>query len=113
MHEVSIVHDIIETIKESSKLNNINKVNKVFMKIGEFTCIDENSINFAFDVLSKNTLCEGALLDIERIKGKAKCNVCNDEFFISFTNKLCPKCRCYSSNIINGYEILVYEIDVD
>ena len=32
MHEVSIVYDIIETIKESSKLNNINKVNKIFMK---------------------------------------------------------------------------------
>lgn len=64
MHEVSIVHDIIETIKESSRLNNINKVNKVFMKIGEFTCIDESSINFAFEVLSKNTLCECAILAI-------------------------------------------------
>ena len=113
MHEVSIVYDVIQIVKESSKLNNISTVKKIFMKIGEFTCIDESSINFAFEVLSKNTLCEGALLDIERVKGKAKCNVCDEEFFISFTNKLCPKCMCYSDNIINGYEILVYEIEGD
>lgn len=113
MHEVSIVYEVIETVKESSILNKINTVNKVFMKIGEFTCIDESSIKFAFEVLSKNTLCEGALLEIERVKAKAKCNICNEEFFINFTKNLCPKCGVYSENIINGYEILVYEIEVD
>lgn len=111
MHEVSIVYDVIQIVEENSKLNNINKVNKVFMKIGEFTCIDENSIRFAFEILRKNTLCEGATLEIERVKGKARCNICNEEFMIDFTNKLCPKCKFYSSNIISGYELLVYEIE--
>lgn len=113
MHEVSIVYDVIQIVEENSKLNNINKVNKVFMKIGEFTCIDENSINFAFETLRKNTLCEEAILEVERVKGKAMCNVCNEEFIIDFTSKLCPKCKCYSSNITSGYEILVYEIEGD
>lgn len=113
MHEVSIVYDIIQIAQENSKLNNINKINKVFIKIGEFTCIDENSITFAFETLSKNTLCQDALLDIERVKGKAKCNSCNEEYFINFTNKLCPKCGCYSNNIISGYEMLIYAIEGD
>ena len=111
MHEVSIVYDVIQIVKENSKLNNINRVTKIFMRLGEFTCIDEKSINFAFETLSKNTLCEGAVLEIERVKGKARCNVCNEEFFINFTNKLCPKCKCYSDNITSGYEMLVYEIE--
>ena len=113
MHEVSIMYDSIEIVKESSKLNNISKVNKVFMKIGEFTCVDENSLKFAFEALSKNTLCEGAILDIEKVKGKAKCDICNIEFDIGFTNKLCPSCNTYSNNITSGYELLVYEIEGD
>lgn len=111
MHEISIVYDAIKIVEESSKLNNIRKVTKVFMKIGEFTCIEENSLKFAFEALKKDTLCEGAVLEIKKSKGKAKCNVCNEEFFIDFTNRVCPKCSCYNNNIINGYEMLVYEIE--
>lgn len=113
MHEVSVVYDAIKIVEENSKLNNINKLTKVLLKIGEFTCIDEKSLDFAFEALSKNTLCEGAKLEIEKVRGKAKCNSCNIEFFIDFTNKLCPRCSTYSSNIISGYELLVYQIEGD
>lgn len=111
MHETSIIYDALEIAKESGKNNNLKKIDKIYMKIGEFTCVDESSLRFAFEALRKNTICEDADLIIEKVKAKAKCDYCNEEFIIDFTNKICPKCYKYSNNICNGYELLVWQIE--
>ncbi|RDY23133.1 hydrogenase maturation nickel metallochaperone HypA [Romboutsia maritimum] len=111
MHEISIVYDTLQIANENGEKNNIKKIDKIFMKIGEFTCVEESSLKFAFESLKKNTICEDAELIIEKIKAKALCNYCNKEFIIDFTNKLCPKCNRYSSNITSGYEIMVWQIE--
>ena len=111
MHEISIMHDAIEIAVENGKINNIKKIDKIYMKIGEFTCVEENSLYFAFDALSRGTICEDAKLIIEKVKAKAKCDYCNEDFDIDFTNKICPKCNRYSNNVYNGYEFLVWQIE--
>ncbi|OFI07118.1 hydrogenase nickel incorporation protein HypA [Clostridium acetireducens DSM 10703] len=68
MHEVSIIYDTIEIVKEACKVNHIKKVNKIFIKVGEFSCAEEGCLKFAFDTLSKDTLCEGAELIVEKSK---------------------------------------------
>ncbi len=111
MHETSIAYDAIQIIKESC--SNVYKVDKVFMKIGEFTCVDESSLRFAFDSLSKGSICENSILEIEKVKAMARCDLCQENFDIDFTHKLCPKCNNYSNKIVSGYELLVYEIEIN
>lgn len=113
MHEISIIHDAIDIAIENGINNNMKKIDKIYMKIGEFTCVDENSLNFAFESLRQNSICEDAKLVIEKVKGKAICQYCNEKFEINFTDKICPICKRYSNNICNGYEILVWQIEGD
>lgn len=111
MHEISVVYDAIRIASENGQKNNIKSINKIFMRIGEFSCINEKSLNFAFNLLKKDTICEDASIIVETIKAKSLCNYCNEEFFIDYTNKICPKCKRHSSNIIGGHEILVWKIE--
>ncbi|MDU4861679.1 MAG: hydrogenase maturation nickel metallochaperone HypA [Terrisporobacter othiniensis] len=113
MHETSIIYGALEIAKESGENNNLKRIHKIYMKIGEFTCVDENSMRFVFEALKKNTICEDADLIIDKVKAKARCDYCNEEFEINFTNKICPKCHKHSNNICKGYELLVWQIEGD
>lgn len=111
MHEISVVYDVIKIASENGEKNNIKSIDKIFMKIGEFSCINEHSLNFAFNLLKKDTICENANIIVESINAKSLCSYCNEEFFIDYTNKICPKCKRHSSNIISGHEVLVWKIE--
>lgn len=111
MHEVSIISSVINMVLENCKNNNINKVEKIVLKIGEFSCVDNSSLLFAFESLSKDSICEGAVLDIEKVIGMAYCKNCNKEFHVEFSKKKCPICHKSSMDITNGYEMLLYKIE--
>lgn len=111
MHELSIVYNILEIVKDHAKHNSFSHVNKIIMTIGEFCSLEENSLIFAFDTLSKDTLCNEATLVIQKTEAKAYCNHCKIEFKVTFINKLCPICKEYSHQITTGYEILVSSIE--
>ena len=53
MHEVSIMGEIFEIINENVINHNIKKVNKVVLKIGEFSCVEDSALKFAFEAFSK------------------------------------------------------------
>lgn len=111
MHELSIIYNILEIVKEQAIHNALTFVAKVVIDIGEFCTLQEDSLIFAFEALSKNTLCEGASLVIQKIEAKAYCTHCSTEFKVSFTSKVCPICKEYSRQITTGYEILVSSIE--
>lgn len=111
MHEVSIMGEIFEMINENVKSHNLKKVSEVVLKIGEFTCVEEGALRFAFEAFSKDTEAEEAKLVIEKIEASAKCDHCGQVFKVAFTNKICPKCNTFSNNIITGYELLLHEME--
>lgn len=111
MHEVSIMGEIFEIIEDNVKSYNLKRVDKVVLKIGEFTCVEEGALRFAFEAFSKDTEAEEAELIIDRVEASAKCNECDETFKVAFTNKICPKCNTFSNDIVTGYELLLHEIE--
>lgn len=111
MHEVSIMNDVIDTVKECAKKNNLKEVTTIYLNIGEFNFIESDSLFFIFDILKEDTICENAKLIINNIKGRGRCEHCNEEFIINYFNRNCPKCNKYIENITTGYELNIYEIE--
>jgi hydrogenase nickel incorporation protein HypA/HybF len=113
MHEVSIVQSLINIVCNKAQENNLKKINKVSLKIGELSGVFEDSIRFAYKSISKDTIVEGAELVIERVEAYAKCDNCDISFKIKHFNKLCPECQIFSSNILSGYELYINTIEGD
>lgn len=107
MHEVSIAASLFEMIQENAAAYQLKQITKVELKIGEMTCLEESSLRFAFEALTKDTVAQEAELIIERVKATARCSRCQDLFEISFYDKLCPKCGIYSNHIVTGYELFI------
>jgi Zn finger protein HypA/HybF involved in hydrogenase expression len=66
MHEIHILKDIFEDLQKQAKAHRISKVTKVFLKMGEFTEINEEILRYFFESHSSGTALEGAVLDIQK-----------------------------------------------
>jgi hydrogenase nickel incorporation protein HypA/HybF len=113
MHEVSIMNNAMKIILDKANENNAKKINSITVNIGELSGVMPEALTFAFEMCSKESIAEGALFHIQRIKATAACTACNCIFEIDHYNKLCPKCNKYSSNILTGYELNIDSMEVD
>ncbi len=116
MHELSLMTGVMETIGESARANNINKVKNVKLVIGKLTQALPDSLQFAFSVLcSEDELFSGAALEIEERDIRCICEECSQEFVVedgySF---VCDNCQSLKVSIISGRELYIdyFEGDV-
>jgi hydrogenase nickel incorporation protein HypA/HybF len=76
MHELGITQNIIDIINENV---NGEKVKRVTLEIGQLSAIMPDAIHFCFDICAKNTIVEGAKLNIILIPGLGICRQCGTE----------------------------------
>ncbi len=66
MHELHLLEDLLADIIKHAKANNLKKVSKINLKMGEFTEINPEILEFFFKEKAKNTLAENAKIIIKR-----------------------------------------------
>jgi hydrogenase nickel incorporation protein HypA/HybF len=66
MHEMHIIKDMFSDLLKHTEENNVEKVTKVYLRMGDFTEINEEILRFHFAENSKNTPLEGAELEFEK-----------------------------------------------
>ena len=121
MHEFSTMNQIVNTILEEGKRHNAHKITKVILEIGELTFLGEEQLRFAFDLLTKDTILEGANLDIQKKGIKVKCS-CGYEGGVEYEEKeefhlfipllRCPRCN-EEVEIIQGRECVIKSVRME
>lgn len=69
MHELSIAQNVLEIVLAEAEKNKGKKVKGVYLKLGEGSAIEPDSLIFCFELVSKGTIAEEAEIHIERVKG--------------------------------------------
>ena len=113
MHEVSLIQSLIETVKLSAAENDIVRVETVRIIVGAAYGALPEALDFAFQVLTKDTVCEGAVLEIDQRPLVLKCVECGSEYRPDEINRKCPNCGASRAKTISGKELYVdyYEGD--
>jgi hydrogenase nickel incorporation protein HypA/HybF len=65
MHEISVAQSIIEIAEANAHTQKANAIQKIKVRLGEFTTVVPEALEFAFDVARRGTLAEHAVLEIE------------------------------------------------
>jgi len=93
---------IIEAVLAELDKHDIEKVEEVDMMVGELTFLGPEQLEFAYSILTKNTILEGSVLVISEEKVRIRCPTCgyeggveyidggNDHY--SIPNLSCPHC---------------------
>ena len=117
MHEFSVMSQIVEAIVEEAEKRKASKIEGVTIELGEFTMLGEEQMRFAFEVLAKGTLMEGASLELRKISGEIECGcgfrgnvpVSDDPTHRIASVLECPECG-EAAAIVGGRECIIRDI---
>ena len=66
MHEGTVVREIMNIVDEAAWQNDIEKVYEIVLRVGPYSCLHEQQLNWYFEILRKGTCMEEAVIRIER-----------------------------------------------
>lgn len=113
MHELGIVFHIAKTVENIAVENQVSKVGKVVLQIGEVSTIIPSYLVDCWNwKCSKSELMEGCELVIETIPAITFCEDCKKTYGTVEHGKICPHCGGSCTYLIQGNEHEIKEIEV-
>ncbi|MBI4778251.1 hydrogenase maturation nickel metallochaperone HypA [Candidatus Desantisbacteria bacterium] len=64
MHEAAIAQSILDMAIDTAMQNNAAKITRIRLKLGEYACINHDSLRFVFSCMAQESMAEGAGLSI-------------------------------------------------
>jgi len=113
MHELSVTESLLNTACEYAEKQDATKITILNIKIGKLSGIVDDSIQFYWDIISENSLCEGSVLNFMRISAKFECNACHTQFEIDAELMPCPNCNSMDLATIQGDEFMLESIEIE
>jgi hydrogenase nickel incorporation protein HypA/HybF len=113
MHELAVTESILQTSIEYAEKEQAKRVTDVFLVIGKLSSFVDDSIQFYWDYVAKDTICNKALLHFDRLPARLLCNDCQTEFVLSDDLTPCPKCGSARLKILTGDEFRIDSIQIE
>ncbi|MCJ7730464.1 MAG: hydrogenase maturation nickel metallochaperone HypA [Sedimentisphaerales bacterium] len=112
MHEAMVAQSVLAAISAEAKKQ---KAKPIAAKIscGAFNGVNSDALCFAFEVISKGTVCEGVKLDIKQKPIQARCKKCDCIFAFELHEPSCPKCRGDDFELLPDEPLMLNEIEFD
>ncbi len=111
VHELSIAQSLLDIIVDESQRHRLGRVSKVKLQVGELSAVVPDSLRFCFDLVSRDTVASGALIEIETIGITARCDKCDLSFEVKDRVFECPKCGEPVLQMLSGRELNVMSIE--
>ena len=111
MHELAITQSILDIAQKVAAEHGAKRVKSVKIMLGEYSGVVPQCIQDYFDVVSKDTVVEGAFLDIRRLPVVIRCNSCQKESSINRLHVACPVCGSTDLKLIQGREFYIESLE--
>ena len=119
MHEYSIMSQVVRTIIQEAEKNQLQAISCVKLAVGELSFLSEDTLQFCYQILSKDNILQESELVIEQVKPEIKCQSCGYDGDLEYLDKddahfrlpkfTCPKCNG-EVKIIKGNGCVLQEI---
>ena len=113
MHEFSICESVLGIIQDNAKVQGFSRVRRVRLEIGLLSGVEVEALRFSFDVVTKETLAEGAVLEIVETEATAWCLDCKKSIAVQDRLATCPHCEGFHLQITGGKELRIIDLEVE
>jgi hydrogenase nickel incorporation protein HypA/HybF len=109
---MSVTREMLQQLIEKAQSEGASRIKRVVLEVGEMSGLDSNDLRNSFQLLSQDTLAEGAELAITAVPLKVRCLSCSREYTASGYKMVCQACGSIASELISGNELRVKEMEV-
>ncbi|MDP2762625.1 MAG: hydrogenase maturation nickel metallochaperone HypA [Sideroxyarcus sp.] len=113
MHEMSLAENVLHIIRDAALQQGFTRVKTVWLELGELSCVEKEAMRFCFDTVVKDSIADGAQLEIVETAGQGRCTQCGSETPIATLYEACPQCGSYGMQVIAGDAMRVKELEVE
>lgn len=113
MHELAVTQSILNIVLDYAGKANAAKVTRIYLVIGELSSIVDESVQFYWEIIAKNTPAEQAELIFRRISASLECLDCSTVYQLDGNAIYCPSCGSARIKILSGEEFYLEAIDVE
>jgi len=113
MHELPITQSILKIALQHAEKANAKRVIDLNIVIGELATMVDDSIQFYWEIIAKDTIAEKASLHFRRVPAELQCLSCSEKYHPADGELACLKCGSVNVKIIAGEEFFLESIDVE
>jgi hydrogenase nickel incorporation protein HypA/HybF len=110
VHELSVSAAVVDTAVRHAAGR---KVTGVHLRVGTLRQVVPDSLAFYFEIVARETVCEGAVLEQEIVAARLRCDDCETEWAADAPAFRCPGCAGAAVAVVCGDELEVESIDVE
>ena len=112
MHETMVAQSVFDSVLEQATKYN-KKPLSITISCGQFNPINDEAVSFAFEMVAKDTICEGAKLKVIHKPLVATCRDCENKFDFDITAPACTKCQSSQFDFKEDAPLLLEEIELE
>jgi hydrogenase nickel incorporation protein HypA/HybF len=112
MHEMSLAEGVLGVVADAARANHPCTVRTVRLQIGALAAVELDALRFAFEVVKRGSVADGARLDIVEVPGSAWCMQCARSVAIAGRTDPCPECGSWQLQVTGGSEMRVMELEL-
>lgn len=113
MHEMSIVVNIVDAILEEAEKSGAKKIKSVRLKAGKLHQIIPETLQYCYEIATRDTIAEDSELIIEEVPITARCRKCGKTFEVKDFSFMCPDCKVAYTETISGDELTIESIEIE
>ena len=112
MHEMSLVEGIREILEAQAAAHDARRVTRVRLEIGRLAGVEKPALGFAWDVVMRGSVAEGAALEMLDLPATAYCLACERNVEIAERLDPCPACGSGQLVPVSGQEMRIKDLEV-
>ncbi len=113
MHELPVTESIRDIALRHAEQASATKITDIYLVIGQLSSMVDDSIQFYWGLICKDTIAEAAKLHFRRIPAELTCLDCGQVYQPTEGELACPTCQGGRVRIDKGKEFFVESIEIE
>jgi hydrogenase nickel incorporation protein HypA/HybF len=113
MHEFTITQSILSIVLQKAEEVKALRVKNIDLLVGRLTGYVPECIQLQFNILSHNTIADGAILSVRQPPINLHCHKCNKDYTAESFDLKCQNCGTMEIDILSGSELFIESMDVE
>lgn len=111
MHELGIVFEVVKVVEQVAVEQHLPAVDTIVLQVGELCGVIPAYLDECWPAaIDKKPFFKNTKLELEVVRGMAKCQKCGEVFNVIAYEGYCPKCNSFDKDLLSGREFMIKEI---
>jgi hydrogenase nickel incorporation protein HypA/HybF len=112
MHEMSLAEGVLQVLEDQARTQHFARVKQVWLHIGELAGVDVDALTFSLEIISRDSIADGAQIHVVPVPGQGWCLECSKQIVLHARYDGCPHCGGYQVQVTGGDEMRIGELEV-